>query len=132
MAITDQPNESWENNSSSGKKYNFPEFSLENLKMVNKSFAEVMLWMAASRKSEDKGELDIEELINYLSGQQPTRKKKLGRPKGSGKKKTDKKKNKKTDKKTVKESGKETKKKNGNKKDKKSVKKKMVEKKIKK
>jgi len=33
--ITDQPNETFENNSSAGRKYSFPEFSFENLKMVN-------------------------------------------------------------------------------------------------
>ena len=42
MAITDKPNETWENNSSNGKKYNFPEFSLENLKMVNMPHANPM------------------------------------------------------------------------------------------
>jgi len=35
MLITDKPNETFESNSSNGKKYNFPEFSFENLKMVN-------------------------------------------------------------------------------------------------
>lgn len=33
--ITNSPNETFENNSSNGRKYNFPPFSLENLKMVN-------------------------------------------------------------------------------------------------
>ena len=35
MMITDVPNETFETNSSSMRKYNFPEFSFENLKMVN-------------------------------------------------------------------------------------------------
>ena len=35
MLITDKPNETWENNSSNNKKYNFPEFSFNNLKMIN-------------------------------------------------------------------------------------------------
>ena len=42
MAITDQPNEVWEKNSSEGRKYNFPEFSLANLKMVNMPHASPM------------------------------------------------------------------------------------------
>jgi glycosyltransferase involved in cell wall biosynthesis len=33
--ITDQPNETYENNSSEGRRYSFAEFSLENLKMSN-------------------------------------------------------------------------------------------------
>jgi hypothetical protein len=35
MLITDSPNQTWDDNSSNGRKYNFPEFSFENLKMVN-------------------------------------------------------------------------------------------------
>ena len=35
MLITDQPNETFENNSAGDRKYTFPEFSLDNLKMVN-------------------------------------------------------------------------------------------------
>jgi len=35
MLITDKPNETFEDNSSSGRKYTFPEFSFDNLKMVN-------------------------------------------------------------------------------------------------
>ena len=43
MLITDKPNETWENNSSGGRKYNFPEFSFENLTMVNMPHA-APLW----------------------------------------------------------------------------------------
>ena len=35
MAITHEPNETHEENSSDGRHYNFPDFSLENLKMTN-------------------------------------------------------------------------------------------------
>jgi glycosyltransferase involved in cell wall biosynthesis len=35
MWITDQPNETFEENTSNDRRYNFPEFSFENLKMVN-------------------------------------------------------------------------------------------------
>jgi len=42
MAITDSPNETWENNTSDGKRYNFPNFSLDNLKMVNMPHASPM------------------------------------------------------------------------------------------
>ena len=42
MAITDKPNETWHNNSSNGRKYNFPEFSFDNLKMVNMPHASPM------------------------------------------------------------------------------------------
>lgn len=35
MLVTDKENETWENNSSNGRKYNFPEYSFENLTMVN-------------------------------------------------------------------------------------------------
>jgi glycosyltransferase involved in cell wall biosynthesis len=33
--ITDQPNETYVNNSSNGRKYNFPLYTLDNLKMIN-------------------------------------------------------------------------------------------------
>ena len=49
MLITDQPNETWENNSSNGKKYNFPEFSFDNLKMVNMPHASPM-WKKSLHK----------------------------------------------------------------------------------
>jgi hypothetical protein len=42
MAITDKPNEVWENNSSNGRQYNFPEFSFDNLKMINMPHASPM------------------------------------------------------------------------------------------
>ena len=42
MAITDKPNEVWEQNSSAGKRYNFPEYSFENLKMTNMPHAAPM------------------------------------------------------------------------------------------
>ena len=42
MAITDKPNETWQDNSSNGRKYNFPEFSFDNLKMVNMPHASPM------------------------------------------------------------------------------------------
>jgi glycosyltransferase involved in cell wall biosynthesis len=42
MAITDKPNEIWEKNSSSGRQYNFPEFSFDNLKMINMPHASPM------------------------------------------------------------------------------------------
>lgn len=32
--ITDKPNETWEQNSSNGRKYNFPQYSFESLKMM--------------------------------------------------------------------------------------------------
>ncbi len=35
MLITDKPNETWEQNSSNERRYNFPEFSFDNLKMIN-------------------------------------------------------------------------------------------------
>jgi glycosyltransferase involved in cell wall biosynthesis len=35
LLITDQPNETFENNNSNNRRYNFPEFTLDNLKMVN-------------------------------------------------------------------------------------------------
>ena len=42
MLITDKSNETWENNSSDGRKYNFPEYSFDNLKMVNMPHASPM------------------------------------------------------------------------------------------
>ena len=42
MLITDKPNETWENNTSEGKRYNFPEFSFNNLKMINMPHAAPM------------------------------------------------------------------------------------------
>ena len=42
MVITDKPNETWETNNSNGRKYNFPEFSFDNLKMVNMPHASPM------------------------------------------------------------------------------------------
>lgn len=42
MAITDKPNETWENNSSENRKYDFPQFSFDNLKMVNMPHASPM------------------------------------------------------------------------------------------
>ena len=42
MFITDQPNETWENNTSEGKRYNFAEYSLEDLKMTNMPHAAPM------------------------------------------------------------------------------------------
>ena len=42
MAITDQPNETWESNTAAEKRYNFPEFSFDNLKMVNMPHASPM------------------------------------------------------------------------------------------
>ena len=42
MAITDKPNEVWESNSSQGRRYNFPEYSFDNLKMVNMPHASPM------------------------------------------------------------------------------------------
>jgi len=42
MAITDKPNETWTDNSSSGRKYDFPEFSFDNLKMANMPHASPM------------------------------------------------------------------------------------------
>jgi len=42
MAITDKPNEIWEKNSSNGRKYSFPEFSFDNLKMINMPHASPM------------------------------------------------------------------------------------------
>ena len=46
MLITDKANETWEQNSSNGRKYNFPEFSFDNLKMVNMPHASP-LWRAS-------------------------------------------------------------------------------------
>ena len=42
MLITDNPNETFENNSSNGRKYNFPEYSFDNLKMMNMPHASPM------------------------------------------------------------------------------------------
>jgi len=42
MFITDQPNETWEVNSAKDRRYNFPEFSYENLKMANMPHASPM------------------------------------------------------------------------------------------
>jgi hypothetical protein len=42
MLITDKPNETFENNNSNGRKYNFPPFSLDNLKMINMPHAAPM------------------------------------------------------------------------------------------
>jgi len=53
MLITDQPNEVWEKNSSNGRKYNFPQFSFDNLKMVNMPHASP-LWRASVHKKYGK------------------------------------------------------------------------------
>jgi len=42
MLITDIPNETFENNNSNGRQYNFPQFLLDNLKMVNMPHASPM------------------------------------------------------------------------------------------
>mgnify|MGYP003121220334 CR=1 FL=1 len=42
MIITDKPNETFEMNSSGGRKYNFPDFSLDNLRMTNMPHASPM------------------------------------------------------------------------------------------
>ena len=42
MLITDSPNETFDSNSSNGRKYTFPEYSFENLKMVNMPHASPM------------------------------------------------------------------------------------------
>ena len=42
MLITDSPNETFNDNSSNGRKYTFPEYSFENLKMVNMPHASPM------------------------------------------------------------------------------------------
>tara|TARA_B100001123_G_scaffold316284_1_gene354152 strand:+ start:942 stop:2933 length:1992 start_codon:yes stop_codon:yes gene_type:complete len=42
MLITQKPNETFENNSCNNAKYNFPEFSFDNLKMVNMPHASPM------------------------------------------------------------------------------------------
>lgn len=42
MLITDKGNETWENNTSNGRAYNMPEFSVESLKMVNMPHAAPM------------------------------------------------------------------------------------------
>jgi len=50
MLITDKPNETWENNSANERKYNFPEFSFDNLKMVNMPHASPMWRKSIHRK----------------------------------------------------------------------------------
>jgi len=42
MLVTDKPNETWEENSSEGRRYNTPEFSFETLKMINMPHASPM------------------------------------------------------------------------------------------
>jgi len=42
MMITDKPNETFEMNSSDGRKYDFPDFSLDNLRMTNMPHASPM------------------------------------------------------------------------------------------
>jgi glycosyltransferase involved in cell wall biosynthesis len=42
MLITDEPNETFAENNSNNRKYNFPDFSLDNLKMVNMPHASPM------------------------------------------------------------------------------------------
>lgn len=42
MAITNKPNETWEVNTAGTQKYNFPEFSYDNLKMINMPHASPM------------------------------------------------------------------------------------------
>jgi len=42
MMITDKPNETFESNSSEGRKYNFPEYTFNNLKMTNMPHASPM------------------------------------------------------------------------------------------
>ena len=42
MLVTDKSNEVWEQNSSEGRRYNFPDFSFDNLKMVNMPHAAPM------------------------------------------------------------------------------------------
>ena len=49
MLITDKPNETFEKNSADGKRYNFPEFSFDNLKMVNMPHASP-LWRKTIHK----------------------------------------------------------------------------------
>ena len=49
MLMTDKPNETWDNNSSQNRSYNFPEYSFENLKMVNMPHAAPM-WRKAIHK----------------------------------------------------------------------------------
>jgi len=46
MSITHEPNETFEENSSDGRRYNFPDFSLANLKMTNMPHAAPM-WRRA-------------------------------------------------------------------------------------
>jgi glycosyltransferase involved in cell wall biosynthesis/GT2 family glycosyltransferase len=49
MLITDKPNETWAVNSSNERKYNFPEFSYDHLKMVNMPHAAPM-WRKSLHK----------------------------------------------------------------------------------
>ena len=53
MLITDKANEVWENNSSNGRKYSFPEYSFDNLKMVNMPHASP-LWRASIHEKHGK------------------------------------------------------------------------------
>ena len=57
MMITDKPNETWESNSSEGKKYNMAEFSFENLLMGNMPHAAPM-WKKSVH--DDNGYFDEE------------------------------------------------------------------------
>ena len=42
MIVTDKPNETWESNSSNGRKYNMANFSFENLLLMNMPHAAPM------------------------------------------------------------------------------------------
>lgn len=53
MLITENANETWENNTSDGKQYNFPEFSYDNLKMINMPHAAPM-WRKSMHKKYGK------------------------------------------------------------------------------
>tara|TARA_R110000824_G_scaffold24497_2_gene86233 strand:+ start:7062 stop:9059 length:1998 start_codon:yes stop_codon:yes gene_type:complete len=55
MLITQKPNETFENNSCNNAKYNFPEFSFDNLKMVNMPHASPM-WKKTLHKKYGKFE----------------------------------------------------------------------------
>ena len=50
MLVTDKPNEVWENNSSQGRRYDFPQYTFENLKMINMPHASPM-WRKSIHKS---------------------------------------------------------------------------------
>jgi glycosyltransferase involved in cell wall biosynthesis len=50
MLITDKPNETWDANSSNNRAYNFPDFSFDNLKMVNMPHAAPM-WRKSLHRS---------------------------------------------------------------------------------